>query len=138
MCVGQNRMMCFGVCRGQPRWYSPGAKVAPCVMLRGIYRWPVKHGDAGILPLCSVSNNGSTFDRPRNYASKLSAMIHSARLICLEAALHRHRHSHVGWDARPRTGQLEELNGIRERFVSLGSQAPNPLNPRGATMVTRP
>lgn len=71
-----------------------------------------------------ISNDGSTFDRPRNYTPKLSAMIHSARLICLEAALPRHQHSHIGWDARPRTGQLEKLNRIRERFMCLGSQAP--------------
>ena len=71
-----------------------------------------------------ISNDGSTFDRPRNYTPKLSALIHSARLVCLEAALPRHRHSHVGWDARPRTGQLEKLNHVRERFMCLGSQAP--------------
>jgi len=34
-----------------------------------------------------ISPDGSTFDRPRNYTPKLSAMIHSARLICLEAVL---------------------------------------------------
>jgi hypothetical protein len=71
-----------------------------------------------------ISNDESTFDRPRNYTPKLSAMIHSARLICLEAALPRQHHSHVGWDARPRTGQLEKLNRIREQFMCLGSQAP--------------
>jgi hypothetical protein len=70
-----------------------------------------------------ISNDGSTFDRPRNYTPKLWALIHSARLVCLEAAIPRHRHSHVGWDARPRTGQLEKLNHIRERFMCLGSQA---------------
>ncbi|KAM0722087.1 hypothetical protein Q7P37_003013 [Cladosporium fusiforme] len=51
-------------------------------------------------------------------------MIHSARLICLEAALPRHNHSYVGWNARPRTGQLDKLNSVRERFMCLGSQAP--------------
>lgn len=71
-----------------------------------------------------ISNDGSTFDRPRNYTPKLSAMIHSARLVCLGAALPRHNHSHVGWSARPRNGQLDELNRVRERFMCIGSQAP--------------
>lgn len=71
-----------------------------------------------------ISNDGSTFDRPRNYTPKLSAMIHSARLVCLEAALPRHHHFHVGWNARPQIGQLEKLNRVRERFMCLGSQAP--------------
>jgi hypothetical protein len=43
-----------------------------------------------------IPNDGSTFDRPRNYTPKLLAMIHSARLICLEGALPWHSHSHVG------------------------------------------
>jgi hypothetical protein len=43
-----------------------------------------------------ISNDGSTFDRPRNYTPKLSALIHSARLVCLEAIHPWHRHSHVG------------------------------------------
>jgi hypothetical protein len=71
-----------------------------------------------------IPNDGSTFDRPRNYTPKLLAMIHSARLICLEGALPWHSHSHVGWNARPRTGQLDKLKSVRERFMCLGSQAP--------------
>jgi hypothetical protein len=42
-----------------------------------------------------ISPDGSTFDRPRNYTPKLSAMIHSARLICLEAVLPRDPHVHI-------------------------------------------
>jgi hypothetical protein len=34
-----------------------------------------------------ISDDGSTFDHPQNYTPKLSAPIHSARLVYLEAAL---------------------------------------------------
>jgi hypothetical protein len=42
-----------------------------------------------------ISSDGLTFDRLRNYTPKLSAMIHSARLICLKAILPRHPHVHI-------------------------------------------
>jgi hypothetical protein len=71
-----------------------------------------------------ISHDGLTFDRPRNYTPKLSAIIHSARLICLEATLPRRPHPHIGWDTRPRTGQLKKLNRMRKRFMCLGCQAP--------------
>ena len=71
-----------------------------------------------------ISSDGLTFDRPRNYTPKLSAMIHSARLICLEAILPRHPHVHINWEARPRTGQLTRLNRMRKRFMCLSCQAP--------------
>ena len=51
-------------------------------------------------------------------------MIHSARLICLEAILPRHPHVHINWEARPRTGQLTRLNRMRKRFMCLSCQAP--------------
>jgi hypothetical protein len=71
--------------------------------------------------MLGILNDGSTFDRPRNYTSKLLALIYLARLVYLEAALPRYRHSYVGWDARPRTSQLEKLNHVRERFICLRS-----------------
>lgn len=43
-----------------------------------------------------ISHDGLTFDRPRNYTPKLSAIIYSARLICLEATLPRRPHPHIG------------------------------------------
>lgn len=71
-----------------------------------------------------ISPNGLTFDRPRNYTPKLSAIIHSARLICLKAVLPRHTHVHINWEARLRTGQLTRLNRMRKRFMCLSCQAP--------------
>jgi hypothetical protein len=76
---------------------------------------------SGIL---GFSADVSTFRRPRNYTSHLSALIHSIRLLCLETTLPRYAHVYVGWNARPRHGQLQRLDRIRRRFMCAGTQAP--------------
>jgi len=76
---------------------------------------------SGIL---GVSTDGSTFKRPRNYTPKLSGLIYCIRLIVLESILPRFAHSFIGWEARPRHGQLDLLNHVRTRKMCLGSQAP--------------
>jgi hypothetical protein len=70
------------------------------------------------------SADPSTFERPRNYTSKLSGLIYCARLCFLEAALPRFAHDSVGWEKRPRHGGLKLLNRVRERYMCLGCQSP--------------
>ncbi|KAK3680383.1 hypothetical protein LTR37_021276 [Vermiconidia calcicola] len=65
-----------------------------------------------------------TFERPRNYTPKLSALIHCIRLCLLEATLPRFAHPSLHWEARPRTGNLKRLNKVRERYMCLSCQSP--------------
>jgi hypothetical protein len=76
---------------------------------------------SGIL---GISHDGSTFERAKNYTSKLSALIYCIRMIILEATLPRFAHDRLGWKARPRFGQIDILNEIRRRTLCLGSPAP--------------
>jgi hypothetical protein len=76
---------------------------------------------SGIL---GFSTDPSTFERPRNYTSKLSGLIYCARLCFLEAVLPRFAHESVGWEKRPRHGGLNLLNRVRERYMCLGCQSP--------------
>ena len=69
------------------------------------------------------SPDGLRFERPRNYAPKLSGMIYCVRLCLLEVTLPRFAHSSATWGARPRSGHLKRLNPIRERFLCNGCQA---------------
>ncbi|PVH98907.1 hypothetical protein DM02DRAFT_530185 [Periconia macrospinosa] len=71
-----------------------------------------------------ISHDGSTFERAKNYTSKLSAMIYCVRMIILEATLPRFAHVRLGWKARPRHGQVDLLNEVRKRTLCLGSPAP--------------
>jgi hypothetical protein len=48
---------------------------------------------SGIL---GISYDGSTFERAKNYTSKLSALIYSIRMIILEATLPRFAHDRLG------------------------------------------
>ncbi|KAL9025823.1 MAG: hypothetical protein Q9196_005419 [Gyalolechia fulgens] len=70
------------------------------------------------------SPSGTTFERPRNYTPKLSALIYCIRLCLLEASLPRFAHPFIGWKARASGGNLKRLNRIRERFMCLSCQAP--------------
>jgi hypothetical protein len=72
----------------------------------------------------TTSKDGTTFERPLNYTPKLSAIIHCIRLVLLESTLPRLAHLHIGWEARPRRGQLSLLNNARVGKMCLGSQAP--------------
>jgi hypothetical protein len=55
---------------------------------------------------------------------KLSGLIYCMRLCMLEATLPRFEPLSNGWQARPRTGDLSRLNGVRERYMCFGCQAP--------------
>jgi hypothetical protein len=76
---------------------------------------------SGIL---GISQDGFTFERAKNYTSKLSALIYCIRMIILEATLPRFAHAGLGWKARPRYGQIDLLNEVRKRSLCLGSPAP--------------
>jgi len=76
---------------------------------------------AGVL---GTGQDGVTFERPRNYTSKLSAIVHSARLCLLEATLPRIPHSNLNWGPRPSLGQDIVMNQMREAFLCQGSSAP--------------
>jgi hypothetical protein len=53
---------------------------------------------AGVL---GIGRDGVTYERPRNYTSKLSAVIHCARLCLLEATLPQFPHWNLNWGPRP-------------------------------------
>jgi hypothetical protein len=76
---------------------------------------------SGIL---GISIDGLTFERPSNYTSKLSALIYCSRLLIIESTLPRFAHQYIGWPARPRYNQSEQLNRVRRAKMCLGSQAP--------------
>jgi hypothetical protein len=76
---------------------------------------------AGIL---GISKDGTTFERPSNYTSKLSALVHCARLCLLEATLPRFEYPSLGRRARPRSGQTRLLNDMREAYFCHGNAAP--------------
>jgi hypothetical protein len=69
---------------------------------------------AGVL---GIGRDGVTYERPRNYTSKLSAVIHCARLCLLEATLPRFPHRNLNWGPRPSLGQDKLLNQMREAFL---------------------
>jgi hypothetical protein len=71
-----------------------------------------------------IGRDGVTYERPRNYTSKLSAIIHCARLCLLEATLPRYPHRNLNWGPRPGLGQDKLLNQMREAFLCQGSSAP--------------
>jgi hypothetical protein len=76
---------------------------------------------SGIL---GISIDGSTFERPSNYTSKLSALIYCSRLLIIESTLSHFAHQYIEWPARPRHNQSEQLNRVRRAKMCLGSQAP--------------
>jgi hypothetical protein len=76
---------------------------------------------AGVL---GIAQDGMSYERPKIYTSKLSAILHSARLCLLEATLPRLPHVNLGWGPRPRLGQVDVLNRMRERHFCQGSTAP--------------
>lgn len=73
--------------------------------------------------ILGISPDGSTYERAKNYTTKLSGLIYRIRLLVVEATLPRFAHDYIGWGARPRHGQLGLLNKVREKLC-LGSQAP--------------
>jgi hypothetical protein len=75
---------------------------------------------AGVL---GISQDGTTFERPKNYTSKLSELVHVARLCLLEAKLPRFSYPRLGWVAWPFLGQQDTLNKVREAFLCQGTAA---------------
>jgi hypothetical protein len=75
---------------------------------------------SGIL---GISQDGSTFERAKNYTLKLSALIYCIRMIILEATLPQFAHAGSGWKARPRYRQIDLLNKVCRRSLCLGSLA---------------
>lgn len=73
---------------------------------------------SGIL---GISIDSSTFERPSNYTSKLSALIYCSRLLIIKSTLPRFAHRYIGWPARPWYNQSEQLNGVRRAKMCLGS-----------------
>lgn len=71
-----------------------------------------------------IAHSGTSFHRPRNYTPRLSALIYCIRLCLLEAALPRFAHPSIGWEARPKAGQLDKLNRLREQSMCMSCQAP--------------
>jgi hypothetical protein len=71
-----------------------------------------------------INHDGSTFERAKNYTSKLSALFYCIRIIILEATLPRFTRDRLGKKARPRFGQIDLLNEVRRRTFCLGSPAP--------------
>ena len=76
---------------------------------------------SGIL---SLKTDGSTFKRPKEYTSLLSALIYCGRLVILEHTLPLAPHRYIGLSCRPRLGQLDKLNLVRREKMCLGAQAP--------------
>lgn len=76
---------------------------------------------SGIL---GFSPDGYTFERPRNYTPKLSALIHCIRLCMLERCLPRFAHPSIEWEVRPRVGGLKRFILLRDRYLCHGCQSP--------------
>ena len=74
--------------------------------------------------VAGLGADGSSFERPSRYTSKLSALIYCARLLLLETVLPRFPHHHIRIAARPHRNQVERLNKVRVPAFCLGSQAP--------------
>ncbi|EAQ90199.1 hypothetical protein CHGG_06818 [Chaetomium globosum CBS 148.51] len=74
--------------------------------------------------VAGLGADGSSFERPSRYTSKLSALIYCARLLLLETVLPRLPHHHIRIAARPHRNQVERLNKVRVPAFCLGSQAP--------------
>jgi hypothetical protein len=70
------------------------------------------------------TENGSSFRRPKDYTSHLSALIYVQRLLLLEFALPHTAYEYVGLPRRPQLGQLESLNKIRLECMVFGCLTP--------------
>jgi hypothetical protein len=80
----------------------------------------------------------STFERPSNYTSKLSALIYCSRLLIIESTLSHFVHQYIGWPARRRYNQLEQLNRVHRAKMCLGSQAPMDKSIQWASLLRDP
>jgi hypothetical protein len=70
------------------------------------------------------TENGSTFRRPKDYTSHLSALIYVQRLLLLEFALPHRAYEYVGLPRRSQLDQLERLNKIRLECMVFGCLTP--------------
>ncbi|KAK4073268.1 hypothetical protein Purlil1_13123 [Purpureocillium lilacinum] len=75
--------------------------------------------------VCGLSlPNGSEFLGPGKYTTHLSGFIYCVRLILLEAALPCFSHEYVGIKVRPRRGQVEILQRLRQEKMCDGTMSP--------------
>lgn len=70
------------------------------------------------------TEDGSTFRRPKDYTSHLSALIYVQRLLLLEMALPYRAYRYVGLSRRSRHDQLEQLNRVRLQCMVFGCMTP--------------
>ncbi|KFZ24381.1 hypothetical protein V502_01138 [Pseudogymnoascus sp. VKM F-4520 (FW-2644)] len=70
------------------------------------------------------TEDGSTFRRPKDYTSRLSALIYVQRMLLLEFALPHRAYNYVGLPRRSQHGQLERLNQIRLEHMVFGCLTP--------------
>jgi hypothetical protein len=59
------------------------------------------------------SADPSTFERPRNYTSKLSGLVYCAQLCFLKASLPRFAQNSVGWEKRPSRCSSHRASSLR-------------------------
>jgi hypothetical protein len=91
---------------------------------------PYRDGKAGTTVMVYLAGvlrtalNGVSFEHPKNYTYKLSAILHSARLCLLEATLPQYAHATLVWGPRPSLGQDKVLNEMRENYLCLGNPVP--------------
>lgn len=69
------------------------------------------------------SKTQGRFLQAREYITHLSALIYNQRLILLEYALPARSYPILGFEARPRSNQLRQLNKVRKRFLVRGSSS---------------
>ncbi|OAQ59779.1 hypothetical protein VFPBJ_11599 [Purpureocillium lilacinum] len=75
--------------------------------------------------VCGLSQpSGSEFLGPGKFTTHLGGFIYCTRLIMLEAALPYAAHDYIRLDARPRTGQLEVLQKLRQEKMCDGTLSP--------------
>ncbi len=70
------------------------------------------------------TEDGSTFRRPKDYTSFLSALIYVQRLLLLEFALPYRAYTYVDLPRRSRRGHLERLNEVRLQCMVFGCLTP--------------
>lgn len=70
------------------------------------------------------TEDGSTFRRPKDYTSHLSALIYVQRLLLLEMALPYRAYRYVGLSRRSRHDQLKQLNRVRLQCMVFGCMTP--------------
>jgi hypothetical protein len=107
-----NQEMMARRCVNRRHQYTTAVNVEPCESLLQdsvaefctyICTEPYRDGKAGttimvyLAGVLGITPDGVSFKRPKNYTSKLPAIVHSARLRLLKATLPRLPHKSLGW-----------------------------------------